>query len=32
MLTHFLVLRWSGMDLNVSGFFITATVLIFKDL
>ena len=32
MLIHFLVLRWSGINFNISGFFITIPILIFEDL
>ena len=32
MLTHFLVLRWSGRNLNIFEYFITVPILIFKDL
>ena len=30
--TFFLVLRWSGTNFNIYGFFITAPILLFKYL
>ena len=32
MLHIFLVLRWSGTNFNISGFFIAVPILIFEDL
>ena len=31
MLTHFFSFRWSGISSNISGFFITGPILIFKN-
>ena len=32
MFIHFLNLRWSGTNSNISGFLITVPILIFEDL